>query len=40
MGGWGPSDRSTVVFIPNRNVIIANNIVFNPPGYKSQVCGR
>ncbi len=34
-GGWGPlaSDEDP---IPNRNVYIYNNIVYNPSGYKSQ----
>ena len=41
-GGWGPGeptlgDEALAVSIPNKNVIIANNLVFNPSPYRSQV---
>ncbi|MEK9138954.1 MAG: right-handed parallel beta-helix repeat-containing protein, partial [Bacteroidota bacterium] len=34
-GGWGATGSADVP-IPNKNVYIYNNIVFNPPGYQSQ----
>ncbi len=34
-GGWG-STSGEGNFIPNRNVYIYNNVVYNPPGYQSQ----
>ena len=33
-GGWGPSSREEEP-IPNRNVFIYNNILYNPPGFRS-----
>lgn len=33
-GGWGPT--SGEVSIPNKNVFITNNLIYNPPGFKSQ----
>ncbi len=35
-GGWGTSVVGSDEPIPNRNVFIYNNIVYNPPGYQSQ----
>ncbi len=37
-GGWGnnaPADGSNFVRIPNRNVFVYNNVVYNPTGYQS-----
>jgi len=37
-GGWGnnaPADGSNFVRIPNRNVYVYNNVVYNPAGYQS-----
>jgi hypothetical protein len=37
-GGWGNNviaDGNNYVRIPNRNVFVYNNIVYNPPGYQS-----
>ena len=39
-GGWGPpAVGGTTVSVPNRNVYILNNLIFNPAGYQSQVGG-
>ncbi len=38
-GGWGNSvltDGTNYVRIPNRNVFVYNNVVYNPAGYRSQ----
>ena len=40
-GGWGPTSPQRggsdwAVNIPNRNVLIVNNLVFNPPPFNSQ----
>lgn len=38
-GGWGNNlvpDGNNYVRIPNRNVFIYNNLIFNPDGYQSQ----
>lgn len=35
-GGWGPRSVGSVVSVPNRNVFIANNLFYNPPGQESQ----
>ena len=35
-GGWGTATTSTEEPIPNRNVYIYNNIIYNPPGIQSQ----
>jgi len=38
-GGWGNSlgaDGTNYVRIPNRNILIANNLLYNPPGFQSQ----
>jgi hypothetical protein len=35
-GGWGPRNTGSEVPIPNRNVYIYNNILYNPSGYQSQ----
>ncbi|PWH15748.1 MAG: right-handed parallel beta-helix repeat-containing protein [Anaerolineae bacterium] len=38
LGGWGTTavdDGSNAVHIPNKNVYIYNNLVYNPPGYQS-----
>ncbi len=34
LGGWCPPDGET--FIPNRNIQICNNVVFNPDGFESK----
>ena len=34
-GGWGTSNIETEEPIPNRNIYIYNNIVYNPSGYRS-----
>ncbi len=34
-GGWGVSTQDIEQSIPNKNVIIANNLVYNPQGYTS-----
>ncbi len=34
-GGWGPTTTGVNVDIPDRNVMIVNNIVYNPPGFQS-----
>lgn len=35
-GGWGTAATGTEEAIPNRNVYIYNNILYNPPGVQSQ----
>ena len=35
-GGWGTSTPGSEEPIPNRNVVIADNIVLNPDGYQSR----
>lgn len=35
-GGWGMADAGGEEPIPNRNVFIYNNIVYNPSGYQSE----
>jgi hypothetical protein len=38
-GGWGTTiidDGDNYVRIPNKNVFVYNNIVYNPPGYQSE----
>lgn len=35
LGGWGPISTSVEEPIPNRNVIIANNVLYNPSGFQS-----
>jgi len=35
-GGWGTATVGGEEPIPNRNVYIYNNVVYNPPGYQSQ----
>lgn len=35
-GGWGTTTLGQEELIPNRNVHIFNNIVYNPPGYQSE----
>lgn len=35
VGGWGVTGAEGQ-FIPNRNVFLYNNIVYNPPGYQSE----
>lgn len=34
-GGWGVKERDKELFIPNRNIYIYNNLIYNPPGYQS-----
>lgn len=36
LGGWGVAAPGQDVAIPNRNITIANNILFNPTGFSSQ----
>jgi hypothetical protein len=36
LGGWGVTASGDEVAIPNQNVIIANNILYNPAGFKSR----
>ncbi|NDC38007.1 MAG: right-handed parallel beta-helix repeat-containing protein [Proteobacteria bacterium] len=36
LGGWGVAAVGEEVSIPNRNVTIANNILYNPSGFSSQ----
>lgn len=39
-GGWGPaSDAALRTRIPNKNVQVINNIVYNPAPFESQVGG-
>lgn len=35
LGGWGPISTSVEEPIPNRNIIIANNVLYNPSGVQS-----
>jgi hypothetical protein len=35
-GGWGTARPGPQEPVPNRNVFIYNNIVYNPPGFRSQ----
>ncbi|RPI00942.1 MAG: T9SS C-terminal target domain-containing protein, partial [Calditrichaeota bacterium] len=35
VGGWGTAEPGAEEPIPNRNVFIYNNLIFNPPGYAS-----
>jgi hypothetical protein len=35
-GGWGTAETGIEEPIPNRNIFIYNNIIYNPPGYRSQ----
>jgi hypothetical protein len=35
-GGWGTAETGVEEPIPNRNIYIYNNIIYNPPGYRSQ----
>jgi hypothetical protein len=35
-GGWGPPTGASEESIPNRNVFIFNNLIYNPPGFESQ----
>jgi hypothetical protein len=36
MGGWGSKVPGKTERIPNKNVYVYNNIIYNPPGYRSQ----
>lgn len=36
LGGWGTSTVGAEERIPNRNVYVYNNIIYNPSGYRSQ----
>ncbi len=36
LGGWGSLSASSVINIPNKNVFVYNNIIYNPPGVQSQ----
>ena len=39
-GGWGPpSPGGPDISIPNKHVLLLNNLVFNPPPYRSCLCG-
>jgi hypothetical protein len=35
-GGWGPASAESEVPIPNRNVFVLNNLIYNPPGVQSR----
>lgn len=35
-GGWGSSELGVEVPIPNRNVFVFNNVIYNPPGVASR----
>lgn len=35
-GGWGPSVVGGDEPIPNRNIYVYNNLLYNPPGFRSQ----
>lgn len=38
-GGWGTTvvdDGTNAVLIPNKNIFVYNNILYNPPGYRSE----
>lgn len=35
-GGWGPSVVGGEEPIPNRNIYVYNNLLYNPPGFRSQ----
>ncbi len=35
LGGWGSLSASSVINIPNKNVFVYNNIVYNPAGVQS-----
>lgn len=35
-GGWGTAVTGIEVPVPNRNIFIYNNVLYNPPGYRSQ----
>lgn len=35
-GGWGPAAVGDEEPIPNKNVYVYNNLLYNPPGYRSQ----
>lgn len=35
-GGWGTASSNVTVPIPNRNVFVFNNLLYNPPGFRSQ----
>ncbi len=36
LGGWGPVSVGAEEPIPNRNIYVYNNLLYNPPGYASQ----
>ena len=36
LGGWGPAVIGQSEPIPNRNVYVYNNVIYNPSGYQSQ----
>ena len=36
LGGWGSSVVGSDEPIPNRNVFVYNNLLYNPPGFRSQ----
>ncbi len=36
LGGWGPSHVGDDEPIPNRNIFVYNNILYNPAGFQSQ----
>ena len=35
-GGWGPSTVGGEEPIPNKNIYVYNNLLYNPPGFQSQ----
>ena len=36
LGGWGPVTVGPEEPIPNRNIFVYNNILYNPPGFRSE----
>jgi hypothetical protein len=36
LGGWCNQEEGVAFNIPNRNVLICNNVIYNPDGYESQ----
>jgi len=35
-GGWGPTTVGPIVYIPNKNVFVFNNLIYNPSPFRSQ----
>lgn len=36
LGGWGPSAAGHEEPVPNRNIYVYNNLLYNPPGFRSE----